>query len=269
VPGGLPSTQGGSNSLLLMAFCWIAVALVLYILRPGSLRNRGNSKPRDTGFVRKFHALVVTEFFTCGTCVWMLKSWWAYSHALSEMVMYSITIQWTEAVQEFLRTNEEAGSDMVIKYYIVASVWALNHCPYEVLYRSYVFYFVCCHSSITLLSTTSTTGLSSNTSVSKMCCLSEVDSECCWYCHSLSKLFKLSKVWSPPPHPHTHTHTHTKEIFLFSKSIEMSYGCALSCVHWGSGVKWPGHEAAHLFPSNAEVKMERNMLPLLHIPRWP
>jgi len=50
VPGGLPSAQGDSNSILLMAICWIAVALVLYILRPGSLRNRGDSKPRDTGF---------------------------------------------------------------------------------------------------------------------------------------------------------------------------------------------------------------------------
>ena len=69
VPGGLPSTQAGSNSILLMAICWIAVALVLYILRPGSLRSRGDSKPRDTGFVRKFHALVVTEFFICGTCI--------------------------------------------------------------------------------------------------------------------------------------------------------------------------------------------------------
>lgn len=69
VPGGLPNTQGGSNSILLMAICWIAVALVLYILRPGSLRNRGDSKPHDTGFVRKYHALVITEFFTRGTCV--------------------------------------------------------------------------------------------------------------------------------------------------------------------------------------------------------
>jgi len=50
LPGGLHSTQGDSNSILLMAICWIAVALVLYILRPGSLRNRGGSKPRDTGF---------------------------------------------------------------------------------------------------------------------------------------------------------------------------------------------------------------------------
>jgi hypothetical protein len=69
VPGGLPSTQASSNSIMLMAICWIALALVLYILRPASLRNRGDSKPRDTGFVRKFHALVVTEFFTCGTCI--------------------------------------------------------------------------------------------------------------------------------------------------------------------------------------------------------
>jgi hypothetical protein len=69
VPGGLPNTQGSSNSILLMAICWIAVALVLYMLRPGNLRNRGGSKPHDTGFVRKFHALVVTEFLTCGTCV--------------------------------------------------------------------------------------------------------------------------------------------------------------------------------------------------------
>jgi len=69
VPGGLPSTQGGSNSILLMAICWLAVALVLYLLRPTSLRNRGDTKSRGTGFVSKFHALVVTEFFTYGACV--------------------------------------------------------------------------------------------------------------------------------------------------------------------------------------------------------
>jgi len=69
VPGGLPNTQGGSNSILLMAICWLAVALVLYFLRPASLRNRGDTKRRDTGFVCKFHALVVTEFFARGTCV--------------------------------------------------------------------------------------------------------------------------------------------------------------------------------------------------------
>jgi hypothetical protein len=44
----------------------------------------------------------------------MLKSWWAYSQALSETVMYSITIQWTQTVQEFLRTSEEVGSDIFI-----------------------------------------------------------------------------------------------------------------------------------------------------------
>lgn len=50
MPGGLPNTQGGSNSILLMAICWLAVALVLYFLRPASLRNRGDTKRRDTGF---------------------------------------------------------------------------------------------------------------------------------------------------------------------------------------------------------------------------
>lgn len=50
LPSGLPSTQAGSNSILLMTICWIAVALVLYFLRPGNLRKRGDSKPHDTGF---------------------------------------------------------------------------------------------------------------------------------------------------------------------------------------------------------------------------
>ena len=45
-----------------------------------------------------------------------------------------------------------------------------------------------------------------------------------------------------------------KRFFLISKSIQMRSGCTLFCVHWGSGVKWPGREADYLFPSNAEVK---------------
>jgi hypothetical protein len=213
VPGGPPSTQGDSNSFLLMAMCWIAVALVLYLLRPASLRNRGDSKRRDTGFVCKFHALLETEFFTCGTCVWMLKSWWAYSHALSETVMYNITIQWTEAVQEFLRTNEEVGSDVFIKYYIdglslsLESLSVLMKC-----YRDHIHFILCVIVPSRYCPPQVPPVLSSDTSVSKMCCLSEVDSECCWYCHSFWKLFKLSKVWSPPP-----THTHTRDFSFLHK----------------------------------------------------
>lgn len=191
VPGGLPGTQGDSNSILLMAICWIAVALVLFMLRPGNLRNRGDSKPRDTGFVRKFHALVVTEFFTCGTCVWLLKSWWSYSHALSEMVMYSITIQWTQFTS-FWGLKEEVGIDMFIKCYIGGLSLSLE--SLSVLMK-------CCRDH----------SLSSDTSVSKMCCLSEVDIEFCWYRHSFCKLFKLSKVWS------THMHTRTRDFTFLQK----------------------------------------------------
>ena len=79
----------------------------------------------------------------------------------------------------------------------------------------------------------------------------------------LSVSYSNCPKFGPPPPP---PHTHTKEIFLFSKNIEMNYGWTLSCVQWGSGMKWPEHEADHLFPSNAEVKMERSLLPLLHIP---
>ena len=77
----------------------------------------------------------------------------------------------------------------------------------------------------------------------------------------LSGSYSNCPRFGPPPQ-----HTHIQEIFPFSINIEMSSGCTLSCVHWGSGIKWPGHEADYLFPSNAEVKMERSILPLLHIP---
>jgi hypothetical protein len=54
VPGGLPSTQGGYSSIFLMTVCWIAVALVLYLLRPSSLRSTDDSKPHGNGFVCTF-----------------------------------------------------------------------------------------------------------------------------------------------------------------------------------------------------------------------
>ncbi|XP_069695065.1 small integral membrane protein 14 [Periplaneta americana] len=50
LPGGLPSAQGASNNIFLMAVCWIAVALVLFMLRPNNLRGRDDSKPHDNGF---------------------------------------------------------------------------------------------------------------------------------------------------------------------------------------------------------------------------
>ncbi|XP_023726281.1 small integral membrane protein 14 isoform X2 [Cryptotermes secundus] len=50
LPGGPPSAQGGPSSIFLMTVCWIAVALVLYILRPSSLRSTDDSKPHGNGF---------------------------------------------------------------------------------------------------------------------------------------------------------------------------------------------------------------------------
>jgi hypothetical protein len=41
-----------------MTVCWIAVALVLYLLRPGSLRSTDDSKPHGNGFVCTFQAVV-------------------------------------------------------------------------------------------------------------------------------------------------------------------------------------------------------------------
>lgn len=50
LPGGLPSTQGGPTNFFLMTVCWIAIALFLYILRPGSVRRADDSKPHGNGF---------------------------------------------------------------------------------------------------------------------------------------------------------------------------------------------------------------------------
>ena len=55
------------------------------------------------------------------------------------------------------------------------------------------------------------------------------------------------------PHP-THTHTHTQEIFLFSRSIEMSSGCTLSCVHWESGVSDQGIKLTTYFHLMQKLK---------------
>ncbi|XP_075220193.1 small integral membrane protein 14 [Lycorma delicatula] len=43
-PGSTP-TEG--NSFMLMAMCWFALAVLLYFLRPQSLRNQNDSKPRN------------------------------------------------------------------------------------------------------------------------------------------------------------------------------------------------------------------------------
>nr|ABR27901.1 hypothetical protein [Triatoma infestans] len=41
-------TQGDSGLMLMM--CWMALALVLYLLRPATIRNKENNlKPRDNG----------------------------------------------------------------------------------------------------------------------------------------------------------------------------------------------------------------------------
>lgn len=50
VPGALgPQRDGGDNSLVMMMMCWVVLALVLYLLRPGSMRDRGDSKPNGPG----------------------------------------------------------------------------------------------------------------------------------------------------------------------------------------------------------------------------
>ncbi|KAK7862773.1 hypothetical protein R5R35_013836 [Gryllus longicercus] len=49
LPGGTPNPQGIENNFMLMAMCWMVVVLFLFLLRPKSLRNSKNNKPRDHG----------------------------------------------------------------------------------------------------------------------------------------------------------------------------------------------------------------------------
>lgn len=46
----MPSPQGdgaGQMSFFVMAAAWVVIALVLFMLRPSSLRNRGDEKPSN------------------------------------------------------------------------------------------------------------------------------------------------------------------------------------------------------------------------------
>lgn len=45
VPGSNTAPDGGFSSMMLMMLGWLVVATCLYLLRPNSLRNRGDMKP--------------------------------------------------------------------------------------------------------------------------------------------------------------------------------------------------------------------------------
>lgn len=44
-PGSNTAPDGGFSSMMLMMLGWLVVATCLYLLRPNSLRNRGDMKP--------------------------------------------------------------------------------------------------------------------------------------------------------------------------------------------------------------------------------
>uniref|UniRef100_K1RDR9 Small integral membrane protein 14 n=1 Tax=Magallana gigas TaxID=29159 RepID=K1RDR9_MAGGI len=45
LPGSNTAPDGGFSSMMLMMLGWLVVATCLYLLRPNSLRNRGDMKP--------------------------------------------------------------------------------------------------------------------------------------------------------------------------------------------------------------------------------
>ncbi|KAF0306078.1 hypothetical protein FJT64_022388 [Amphibalanus amphitrite] len=45
VPGPQADASGGGNDLFLMAMVWVVLGVLLYLFRPSSLRNRGDTKP--------------------------------------------------------------------------------------------------------------------------------------------------------------------------------------------------------------------------------
>lgn len=50
VQDGLPGPgqgNGGDNSFMLMAVAWVVLAMVLYLLRPQSMRGQGDAKPNN------------------------------------------------------------------------------------------------------------------------------------------------------------------------------------------------------------------------------
>nr|CAD7445577.1 unnamed protein product [Timema bartmani] len=49
LPGSLPGPQNESNGFMMMAMCWMALALAIFFLRPNTLRAIDDSKPRNNG----------------------------------------------------------------------------------------------------------------------------------------------------------------------------------------------------------------------------
>nr|CAD7429599.1 unnamed protein product [Timema monikensis] len=49
IPGSLPGSQNESNGFMMMAMCWVALALAIFFLRPNTLRAIDDSKPRNNG----------------------------------------------------------------------------------------------------------------------------------------------------------------------------------------------------------------------------
>ncbi|XP_043189380.1 small integral membrane protein 14-like [Amphibalanus amphitrite] len=45
LPGPQADASGGGNDLFLMAMVWVVLGVLLYLFRPSSLRNRGDTKP--------------------------------------------------------------------------------------------------------------------------------------------------------------------------------------------------------------------------------
>lgn len=45
LPGPQADRADGGNDLMLMALVWVVLGVLLYLFRPGSLRNRGDGKP--------------------------------------------------------------------------------------------------------------------------------------------------------------------------------------------------------------------------------
>ncbi|XP_021353949.1 small integral membrane protein 14-like [Mizuhopecten yessoensis] len=45
LPGANTAPDGGLNNMMLMMFGWVALATALFLFRPRSMRNTGDSKP--------------------------------------------------------------------------------------------------------------------------------------------------------------------------------------------------------------------------------
>lgn len=77
VPGSNTAPDGGFSSMMLMMLGWLVVATCLYLLRPNSLRNRGDMKPsrnnvRNSLFYSDCHVLKC-PLYTLIHCTKILK----------------------------------------------------------------------------------------------------------------------------------------------------------------------------------------------------